>query len=148
MALSPFFGREWELGMPRDMEGLMDAVLRGGAASNAVARLPTASVDVVEKKDAFEFRADVPGMNKEDIKVQVLEGRVLSISGERKKEEKKEGDNWHRMERNYGRFERAFKLPQNTDPSKVTAKHENGVLTVSVQKHQEEPPKTTDIAIH
>eukprot|EP00898_Chlorokybus_atmophyticus_P007351 jgi/Chlat1/7617/Chrsp64S07099 len=147
MALSPFFGREWELGMPREFDSLFD-VLRGGAAANAVARVPTASVDVVEKKDAFEFHADVPGMNKEDIKVQVLDGRVLSISGERKQEEKKEGDNWHRVERSYGRFERSFRLPQNTDPSKITAKHENGVLTISVQKRREDPPKTTEVTIN
>eukprot|EP00898_Chlorokybus_atmophyticus_P007352 jgi/Chlat1/7618/Chrsp64S09155 len=55
-------------------------------------------------------------------------------------EEKNEGDNYHRVERSYGHIERAFKLPQNTDPSKITAKHENGVLTISVQKRKEEPP--------
>eukprot|EP00898_Chlorokybus_atmophyticus_P007369 jgi/Chlat1/7633/Chrsp64S00559 len=149
MALSLFAPSMWELGMPTsDLDQLLSAVLRPAQESGSqVARMPTTSVDVVEKKDAFEFRADVPGMKKEDIKVQVLEGRVLSISGERKMEEKKEGDNWHRVERSYGRFERAFKLPQNTDPSKITAKHENGVLTISVQKRQEEPPKTTAINI-
>eukprot|EP00898_Chlorokybus_atmophyticus_P007356 jgi/Chlat1/7621/Chrsp64S07160 len=147
MALSLF--PMWELGMPTsDVDRLFSAMLRPSseAAGQQLARMPTASVDVVETKDAFEFHADVPGMKKEDIKVQVLEGRVLSISGERKQEEKKEGDNYHRVERSYGSFERAFKLPENTDPSKVTAKHENGVLTITVQKRQEEP-KTTAINI-
>eukprot|EP00898_Chlorokybus_atmophyticus_P007353 jgi/Chlat1/7619/Chrsp64S07104 len=105
------------------------------------------SVDVVERPDAFEFHADVPGVSKEDLSVQVFEGRVLSISGKRKREARQEGDRFHRAERNFGEFERRFKLPKLVDASKVSAKHDNGVLTVSVAKHKEVTPKAITVEV-
>ena len=74
------------------------------------------------------------------------DGRVLQISGERKKEETTSGDKWHRVERAQGAFLRRFRLPENAKVEEVQAAMENGVLTVTVPKVQKPAPKTIDIA--
>ena len=81
------------------------------------------------------------GLSKEEVKVQVEQGRVLQISGERKKEETKSSDRWHRVERSQGSFLRRFKLPENTKVEEVKAAMENGVLTVTVPKSPPPEPK-------
>ena len=82
------------------------------------------------------------GLSKEEVKVQVEQGRVLQISGERKKEETKSSDRWHRVERSHRSFLRRFKLPENTKVEEVKAAMENGVLTVTVPKVAPPEPKS------
>ncbi|KAH7537488.1 18.1 kDa class I heat shock protein [Ziziphus jujuba] len=100
-----------------------------------------ARIDWVETPTAHVFRTDVPGLRKEEVKVAVEEGRVLHISGERRRELEKTTDTWHRVERISGKFSRRFRLPENAKFDQVKAVMDNGVLTVTVPK--EEPRRTT-----
>jgi HSP20 family protein len=91
----------------------------------------TPRVDVLEREGQFVVRADLPGLSKEDIKVEVGDD-LLTIHGERKHEEKEEREGYYYSERSYGSFYRAIPLPEGADASKATADFRKGVLEVSV----------------
>ncbi|KAL6509519.1 hypothetical protein OROGR_022829 [Orobanche gracilis] len=115
-----------------------------GRETSAVANT---RIDWRETADAHVFRADLPGLKKEEVKVEVEDGRVLSISGERSKEQEEKTDTWHRLERSSGKFLRRFKLPENVKMGEVKATMENGVLTVLVPKEEEKKPEFKAIEI-
>ncbi|KAJ6819232.1 17.8 kDa class I heat shock protein-like [Iris pallida] len=104
-------------------------------------------IDWKETPEAHVFKADLPGIKKEEVKVEVEEGRVLQISGERSKEQEEKGDRWHRVERSSGRFLRRFRLPENAKVDQVKAAMENGVLTVTVPKEEVKKPEVKSIDI-
>ncbi|KAJ8498591.1 hypothetical protein OPV22_009143 [Ensete ventricosum] len=108
---------------------------RPGFASDTSAFANT-RIDWKETPDAHVFKADLPGVKKEEVKVEVEEGRVLQISGERNKEQEEKNDKWHRVERSSGKFLRRFRLPENAKVDQVKASMDNGVLTVTVPKEE------------
>nr|XP_043632744.1 18.5 kDa class I heat shock protein-like [Erigeron canadensis] len=108
--------------------------LANRVGSSETSSFASANIDWKETPDAHVFKADVPGLKKEEVKVQVEDDRVLQISGERNKESEEKGDTWHRVERSSGKFMRRFKLPENAKVDEVKAAMENGVLTVTVPK--------------
>ncbi|KAM7259372.1 hypothetical protein ACFE04_015113 [Oxalis oulophora] len=115
--------------------------------SNETAAFANAKIDWKETPEAHIFKADLPGLKKEEVKVEVEEGRVLKISGERSKEAEEKNDKWHRVERSSGKFLRRFRLPENVKVDEVNANMENGVLTVTVPKVEEKKPEVKTIEI-
>ncbi|KAH0449205.1 hypothetical protein IEQ34_023005 [Dendrobium chrysotoxum] len=105
--------------------------------SGEISAFADARFDWKETPEAHVFKADLPGLKKEEVKVEVEEeGRVLRISGERKREKEEKSDTWHRIERSSGNFLRHFRLPENAKVDGVKAAMENGVLTVTVPKEE------------
>src|SRR5260370_8467139 len=98
-------------------------------------RLPDWSplVDITEDDHEYLFKADLPELRKEDVKVTVENG-VLFITGERKAEKEEKKKKFHRIERAFGRFERTFTLPDGADPTKIVADFKDGVLKVHLPK--------------
>ncbi|ESR38207.1 17.8 kDa class I heat shock protein [Citrus sinensis] len=96
-----------------------------------------ARVDWKETPEAHVFKADLPGLRKEEVKVEVEDDRVLQISGQRGIEREDKNDTWHRWERSSGMFSRRFRLPENVKMDQIKASMENGVLTVTVPKVEE-----------
>ena len=98
------------------------------------------AVDVYETSDNLVLKAELPGIKKEDVSVEVKDN-TLSMKGERKFEKDIEEENYHRMERAYGSFYRLFSLPTTVDPDKIRASFKNGVLEITVPKIEVEKPK-------
>jgi len=101
-------------------------------------------VDIRETADAIVVHAELPGIDKKDVKVDVKDG-VLTISGERKYEKDVKDENVHRIERSYGSFSRSFSLPTHVDINKVEARLEDGVLKVRLPKTETARPKSIDV---
>ncbi|WOG93997.1 hypothetical protein DCAR_0313287 [Daucus carota subsp. sativus] len=111
------------------------------------ASFANATIDWKETPEAHVFKADVPGLKKEEVKVEVEDDRVLQISGERTREQEDKSDTWHRVERSSGKFLRRFRLPENAKVDQVKAGMENGVLTVTVPKEVVKKPDVKSIQI-
>ncbi len=97
-------------------------------------------VDLLETDTAFIFTAELPGLSKKDLDIS-LDDNVLTVSGERTFTKAGENDNYHRVERAYGTFRRAFSLPSGIDATKVAAKFKDGLLTLSVPKSESAKPR-------
>jgi len=102
------------------------------------------ALDLYDDKDNFVLKAEIPGMNKEDIEIQLHDG-VLTLSGERKEEKKSEGGDIHRSERFVGRFQRTLTLPSQVDVDKVNANYQDGILTVTLPKSEAAKPRQIQI---
>jgi len=104
------------------------------------------AVDIYETNDSFVVSADLPGLNKDEIQID-LKDNTLTLKGEKKFEEKVSKDNYIRIERAYGSFVRSFTLPQNVDPEKIKAKYKEGVLEITIPKKEEAKPKQIKVEL-
>ncbi len=102
------------------------------------------AMDLVEKDDHLELRADLPGMSEDDVDIEIKDG-VLTISGERKAEEEETREGYRRVERAFGSFIRSVTLPGGVDPNDVKANFENGVLEIDIPKPKESKPTRVQI---
>ncbi|KAK2975662.1 hypothetical protein RJ640_025958 [Escallonia rubra] len=124
-----------------------------GAVANApswgreTAAVANPRVDWKETPEAHVVKVDLPGLKKEEVKVEVEDGRVIQVSGERSREQEEKTDRWHRVERSSGKFVRRFRLPENARMDQVKAAMENGVLTVTVPKEEGKKPEVKAIDI-
>ncbi len=103
--------------------------------------------DISEDKDKYVLKLDLPGVNKEDVKISYNEGQ-LSISGERKQEKETKDSKYHRVERAYGKYFRSFALPQKIKEDKIDASFKDGQLTINVPKAEEAKPKEIQISVN
>jgi len=103
-------------------------------------------VDIAENDKEFVIKAEIPEVNKEDVKVSVDNG-VLTIQGERKQEKEEKGKKFHRVERYYGSFTRSFILPENVDESKVKASFKDGMLNLNIPKTEKDKPKAIEVKV-
>jgi len=103
-------------------------------------------VDIAETDEAFVIKAEIPGINKEDVKVTVDNG-VLTIRGERKQEKEEKEKKFHRVERYYGSFTRSFTLPDNVDEAKIKASFKEGMLNLQIQKTEKAKPKVIQVKV-
>ena len=118
--------------LQREVDSIFDQFFgRGGDDETSAVWAPR--TDLSETDDAFRIRLDVPGMEKDDITIN-LQNNTLTVSGERSSERKEEGEEYVRVERAFGNFHRTFTLPDAVDAEKVEAAYDNGVLTINVPK--------------
>ena len=103
-------------------------------------------VDIAETDNEFTIKAEIPEVNKEDVKVTVDSG-VLTIRGERKQEKEEKGKKFHRVERYYGSFTRSFTLPDNVDESKIEASFKDGMLNLQIPKTEAAKPKAIEVKV-
>lgn len=104
------------------------------------------ALDLLEEKNQYVLKADLPGIKKEDIKISFEHG-VLRIDGERKSEAEHKDRQAHRIERSYGRFVRVINLGTDVDQNKIKANYKDGILEISVPKSEAAQPKSIDIQV-
>ena len=102
-------------------------------------------VDITEDREKITLTAELPGFKENDVQIQ-MEGNLLTIRGDRKFEEEKEGRNYHRVERSYGQFIRSFTLPNNVDRENIRARFNSGLLEVEMPKREDSKPKQIKIS--
>jgi len=104
------------------------------------------AVDVVEKADAFEITAELPGLDEKDVELKLADG-ILTLSGEKKEEKEEKGKDYYRAERRFGSFQRSFEVPAAVDQAKIAASFQKGVLKVTLPKSPEALKKEKKISI-
>jgi HSP20 family protein len=102
--------------------------------------------DIYEDEHKLLLKLEVPGINQNDIDVR-LENQTLTVKGERKFENEEKEENFHRIERRFGSFVRSFTLPVSVDTATVTAKYDNGVLSIQLAKKEAAKPKQVKIEV-
>ena len=113
---------------------------------DSVGRNWAPAVDIFERGEDTIVRAELPGVRKEDVDLKV-ENNVLTLRGEKRRDEAAEQEHYHRSERHYGSFTRSFKLPSTVDTSRIQARYENGVLEIVVPKAEEAKPKQIEVKV-
>jgi HSP20 family protein len=141
----PGFGRLTDL---RDeIDRLFESPLAEMARTSNLLSGWTPALDLYEDKDNLFVKVELPGMKREDIEVSLHEGS-LSISGERRSEEKHEDADVYRAERFFGRFQRTVTLPTPVAADKVKAQYKDGILTITLPKTEEAKPKHIDVNVN
>jgi HSP20 family protein len=103
------------------------------------------AVDVYDKDDHIVIQAELPGVDKKDVAVDVKDG-MLTIKGERSSDNEVKEEKFYRRERVYGKFERSFALPENVDPDQIKAEYKDGILKIEIPKTEDQKPK--QISVH
>jgi len=129
----------------KDMDRLFNK-FGEGATTEVSSSFWRPAVDIRETNEFFIIHADLPGMRREDIKIDLLDN-VLTISGERNLEKKEENEKYHKLERNYGKYSRSVNIPKGVAQHQIKANFRDGVLEVLVPKAQQQQPEPLKINI-
>ena len=103
--------------------------------------------DIVENKDSYTLKLDIPGVDKKDVKISYSNGE-LQISGERKEEKEEKDSKYHRVERSFGKYYRSFRLPEKIKDDQIKAEFKNGSLNILIPKADEVKPKEIEISVN
>jgi HSP20 family protein len=129
------------------MNHLFDDVLRpvvgGDSRLSMWNRYPT--VDIYDNDENIVIKAELPGIDKKDIVIDVKDG-VLTLKGERSFDNEVKEEKYYCRERTFGKFERVFRLPADVDPEKISADYKDGILKINIPKPEEQQPK--QITVH
>jgi HSP20 family protein len=126
-----------------EMSRLFNTLLSGAENGGELQRW-TPAMDLVEGEDHFLLRADLPGLDEEDVQIEVHDN-TLRISGRREAEHEQKERGWYRMERSFGSFSRSLTLPDGVDANAIAASFEKGVLEVRIPKPEERQPRRIEI---
>ena len=140
----------------REMETMQDRILRAMNLSTTRGDAEgkqgitttewTPTVDISEDEHGYHIKAELPEVKKEDVHVTVESG-VLTIRGERRFEKEETKRKYHRVERSYGSFLRSFSIPDDADPTVVSAEYKDGVLSILLPKSEEKKPKRIEVSV-
>jgi HSP20 family protein len=125
---------------PASFSGMLDRFFLD--SMSAALKQFTPAVDISEDEKSYEIHVAVPGVKKSNFKINLVDGK-LTISGERKVEDKKEGKNFHSIETQYGSFSRSFFLPEDVLTDQIEASYEDGILKLSLPKREKKLAKAT-----
>jgi HSP20 family protein len=129
-----------------DIDRLFESPLAELARTSNLLSGWTPALDLYEDKDNLYVKMEMPGMKREDIDVSLHEGS-LSVSGERKSEQKHQDAEVYRAERFFGRFQRTVTLPTPVAADKVKAQYQDGILTITLPKTEEAKPKHINVNV-
>jgi HSP20 family protein len=132
--------------LQREMNRVFDSFFSGVDQPSLINGTWVPAVDVAEGNDAYTVKVELPGVNKDDVKI-TLESNILTIRGEKKAESEVNEKNFHRTERSYGSFQRSFTLPTSVKNDKIDAVYKDGILTVSLPKAEEAKPKQIEVKV-
>ena len=133
-------------GIQREMNRMFDGFFRGNHEEDTALALWTPAVDIAEHDDQFIVKVELPGVIKDEVKI-TLESNILTIRGEKKQEKELKKENYHRIERSYGSFQRSFTLPTTVKSDKIDASYNDGVLTIALPKAEEAKPKQIEVKV-
>ena len=132
--------------MQEQMNRLLDMAWNKEAGEELKEGIWQPPVDIYEDEESVVIKAEVPDIDQKDIEVRI-EDNTLTLKGERKLDQTVKKDNYHRVERYYGAFQRSFSIPPNIDQDKVKATCDRGVLTVILPKKAEKKPKQITVEV-
>ncbi len=135
------------LGIQKEINRMFENFFRGGVDdTDLMATGWKPAVDIAETADEYVAKVELPGIEKNDIKI-TMENNILTIRGEKSQENKEKDVNFHRVERFYGSFQRSFELPGNVRNDKIDAEYKDGILSIRLPKAEEAKAKQIDVKV-
>jgi HSP20 family protein len=125
---------------------MFDGCFRGNRDEDSALSAWIPVVDIAEHDDQYVVKVELPGVNKEDVKI-TLESNILTIRGDKKQEKETKNENYHRIERSYGSFQRSFTLPTTVKNEKIDAVYKDGILSILLPKAEEAKPKRIEVKV-